>query len=76
MLPNAKQLNDALNEEFEALVSKLSDYYELKKQLVEAKKSDLVKKYEHSVLLLRYKQLKKDLESQRRSWNSLVAQYA
>ncbi len=76
MLPNAKQLNEALNEEFEALVSKLSDYYELKKQLVEAKKSDLVKKYEHSVLLLRYKQLKKDLENQRRSWNSLVAQYA
>lgn len=59
MLPNAKQLNEALNEEFEALVSKLSDYYELKKQLVEAKKSDLVKRYEHSVLLLRYKQLKK-----------------
>lgn len=76
MLPNAKQLNEALNEEFEALVSKLSDYYELKKQLVEAKKSDLVKKYEHSVLLLRYKQLKKDLENQRRSWNCLVAQYA
>lgn len=75
MLPNASQLNEALNAEFESFVSKLSDYYELKKQLVEAKKSDLAKKYEHSVLLIRYQQLKQELENQRRSWNSLVAQY-
>lgn len=76
MLPNATHLNEALNAEFEALISKLSDYYELKKQLVEAKKNDLAKKYECSILLLRYQQLKQELENQRRSWNSLIAQYA
>ncbi|MDC5852162.1 fatty acid desaturase [Vibrio europaeus] len=75
-LPNAALLNEALNKEFEALMGKMSDYYDVKKQVLEAKKNDLAKKYEESLLKLRYQQMKQDLATQRKSWESMVAQYA
>lgn len=75
-LPNASQLKDALNKEFEQLMAKMSDYYDIKKQILEAKKTSLSEKYECSLLKLRYQQLKKELSSQRRSWEMQLAQYA
>ena len=75
-LPNAALLNEALNKEFEALMGKMSDYYDVKKQVLEAKKNDLAKKYEKSLLKLRYQQMKQELATQRKSWESMVAQYA
>ncbi|MDN3611703.1 acyl-CoA desaturase [Vibrio ostreicida] len=74
--PNAKLINEALNKEFDALMKKMSDYYALKKELLESKKSDLAKKYEHSALTVRYQQMKDDFKSQRRSWQSMISQYA
>ncbi|WP_414932407.1 acyl-CoA desaturase [Vibrio europaeus] len=74
-LPNAALLNEALNKEFEALMGKMSDYYDVKKQVLEAKKNDLAKKYEESLLKLRYQQMKQELATQRKSWESMVAQY-
>ncbi|WP_339389869.1 acyl-CoA desaturase [Vibrio neptunius] len=75
-LPNASLINETLNKEFDVLMSKMSDYYELKKEILESKKSDLAKKYEHSVLKVRYHQMKQDFKAQRRSWQLLVARYA
>jgi len=75
-LPNAQLLNEALNKEFEALVGKMSDYYDIKKQIIEAKKANLAEKYERSILKVRYQQLKQDLTVQRKSWETMVAQYA
>lgn len=75
-LPNASLLNEALNKEFEALMARMADYYDVKKQVLEAKKNDLAIKYEKSLLKLRYQQMKQDLAEQRKSWESLVAQYA
>ncbi|WCP70042.1 fatty acid desaturase [Vibrio tubiashii] len=75
-LPNAALLNEALNKEFEALMGKMSDYYDVKKQVLEAKKNDLAQKYEKSLLKLRYQQMKQELATQRKSWESMVAQYA
>ncbi len=75
-LPNAALLNDALNKEFEALMGKMSDYYDVKKQVLEAKRNDLAKKYEKSLLKLRYQQMKQELATQRKSWEIMVAQYA
>jgi stearoyl-CoA desaturase (delta-9 desaturase) len=75
-LPNASLLNETLNKEFEALMARMADYYDVKKQVLEAKKNDLAIKYEKSLLKLRYQQIKQDLAEQRKSWESLVAQYA
>ncbi|RTZ17414.1 acyl-CoA desaturase [Vibrio aquaticus] len=75
-LPNGKLLNDALNKEFEELMVKLADYYDIKKQVLESKRADLTQKYERSVLKVRYQQMKDDLAAQRKSWEMLIAQYA
>lgn len=75
-LPNASMLNEALNKEFEALMARMADYYDVKKQILETKKNNLALKYEQSLLKLRYQQMKQELAMQRKSWNSLVAQYA
>ncbi|WP_038176498.1 acyl-CoA desaturase [Vibrio pacinii] len=75
-LPNARLLNETLNQEFEDLVTKMVDYYDVKKQVLEAKKDVLAKKYECSLLKMRYQQMKQDLVAQRRSWEMLVAQYS
>ncbi|KIE21391.1 acyl-CoA desaturase [Vibrio sinaloensis] len=75
-LPNASQLKEALNREFEQLITKMSDYYEIKKQVLEAQKSSLTEKYECSLLKLRYQQLKQELSSQRKRWEMQLAQYA
>lgn len=69
-------LNEALNKEFEALMARMADYYDVKKQILETKKNNLALKYEQSLLKLRYQQMKQELAMQRKSWNSLVAQYA
>ncbi|MEL7290907.1 MAG: fatty acid desaturase [Pseudomonadota bacterium] len=75
-LPNARAINDALNREFEQLVGKMSDYYEVKKQMLEATRNGLVEKYERSLLKMRYQQIKHDLAQQRKSWDNLIAQYS
>ncbi|NVD07854.1 acyl-CoA desaturase [Vibrio sp. JPW-9-11-11] len=75
-LPNARLLNEALNKEFEQLIGKMSDYYEVKKQMLEATRNGLVEKYERSLLKMRYQQIKQDLAQQRKSWDNLIAQYS
>lgn len=75
-MPNASLISDTLNKEFEQLMSKMTDYYEVKKQVLEAKKSNMVERYEQSLLKLRYQQLKQDLAAQKRRWEGQIAQYA
>lgn len=75
-LPNGAQLKEALNKEFVEFSIKLNDYYALKKQILESTKSDLTKKYEHSLLKVRYQQLKRELSEQRQRWQMMVSQYA
>lgn len=75
-LPNAALINEALNKEFEALMGKMSDYYDVQKQVLETKRDNLAKKYEESLLKLRYVQMKQDLAVQKKRWEHMVAQYA
>ncbi len=72
-LPNCSQISERLQSEFETLTNQMTEYYEIKKQLLESKKVDLVRKYEYSVLTLRYQQMKRNLEEQQRRWNQTVA---
>ncbi|MGF1719023.1 fatty acid desaturase [Vibrio kyushuensis] len=70
--PNRQVINSKLQHEFEQLTASMNDYYELKKQLLETKKDDMVKKYEYSVLTLRYKDIKKNLAQQTEAWNGMI----
>lgn len=75
-MPNAEALNAKVMAEFEMLVESINAYYALKKQMLDSKKEDLVKKYEHSLLKIRYDQLSEKLVQQRKSWKLVVEQYA
>ncbi|WP_295893959.1 fatty acid desaturase [uncultured Vibrio sp.] len=70
--PNKHDINSKLQSEFEALMTSMNDYYALKKQLIESKKDDMVKKYEYSVLMLRYKEIKKNFVQQTNEWNGMI----
>ncbi|ANS87499.1 Stearoyl-CoA 9-desaturase [Vibrio scophthalmi] len=70
--PDMQHLKQALNDEFELLVGKIKDYYELKRQLVEHKRSGLVAKYEHSLLLIRYRQIKAERKALQKNWQLML----
>lgn len=75
-LPDRQQVAERLQAEFDTLVQSMNEYYEVKKQLLESKKENVVKKYEHSVLKLRYQKIKSDLEQQQLVWRQTVMQYS
>lgn len=75
-LPNQQLAMARIQREFDALVGHLQEYYELKKQLIESKKSTMVRRYEHSLLMLRYLQVKQQLALQKSNWQLIVRQYS
>ncbi|MBD1566978.1 acyl-CoA desaturase [Vibrio sp. S12_S33] len=75
-LPNHQHVMANIQREFDSLTQQLHEYYELKKQILESKKHNMVRKYEHSLLKLRYLQVKQQLEQQRANWQLIVRQYS
>lgn len=74
--PNTAHRLQIIEQEYDALVARMSDYYEAKKRLIEVKKDDLVKKYEKALLVQQVRILKTDFKQQKRNWASLTASYA
>ena len=74
--PNAQTVLDQLQQEFDALVHHMQEYYEARKELLGEKTANVVKKYECSVSKLKYQQLKTEFERQQRSWNLIIRRYA
>ncbi len=75
-LPNHLVLMNSFQQEFDGFIKELNNYYDVKKQLLECKKNQALQKYEHSVLKLRYEQVKLDFFEKRSRWNRIVSQYA
>ncbi|MDX1302098.1 acyl-CoA desaturase [Photobacterium sp.] len=65
-----------LEEEYEALMIKISDYYSAKKRMIELKKARLVKHYENFEFVQQYSEMKRHLKEQRKTWKMVTAQYA
>jgi len=75
-LPNHVVLMNSFQHEFDAFISELHNYYDIKRQLIESKKNLAFKKYERSMLKVRYEQVKLDFVEKRNRWNRIVSQYA
>lgn len=75
-MPNNAQITSRLQDEFELLVKYMSDYYDIKKQLLGGKKETLIKRYEHSLLKVEYEQMRMRFYQQKITWNEMVKQYA
>ncbi|WP_028022441.1 acyl-CoA desaturase [Enterovibrio calviensis] len=76
MTPNASQRLQAIEQEYDALVVRMSEYYEAKKRLIDMGKQNLLKKYEEAILVQQLKILKGDFIQQKRNWQMLTANYA
>lgn len=74
-LHNYHVVKEHLEAEYDALIERMSEYYDSKKQLLDNKKNALSKKYELAVLSVQHKQIKLQFEQQKKAWNSLVLQY-
>ena len=73
-LPNSEQLRERLEQEYEALVHKINEFYEARKLLIATKREKLVADVEKSELMQQYKELKQKLAEQQRSWQLLTAE--
>ena len=74
--PNPEQMLERLQQEYEALVVKVNDYYDAKKQLLAAKKDQLIADVENSEVMARYNEIKSKLAEQQRSWQLLTEKLA
>lgn len=75
-LPNAEQLLALLEQEYQLLVTKIQDYYQLKKELLQQKRHALVDQYNASEFMQRYQELKQHLQQQQNHWQRLTAAFS
>ncbi|WP_163919981.1 fatty acid desaturase [Photobacterium sp. Alg240-V54] len=74
-LPNNSARLLQLQYEYEALISKISDYYQVKKRLIDLRQQKLANDYENFEFMQQYESIKQKLNQQRRDWKYLVQQY-
>ncbi|SMY34558.1 acyl-CoA desaturase [Photobacterium andalusiense] len=74
-LPNNSARLLQLQYEYEALISKISDYYQVKKRLIDLRQQKLANDYENFEFMQQYESIRQKLNQQRRDWKYLVQQY-
>jgi len=74
--PNAEQMLERLQQEYDILISKLNDYYAVKKMLLTKKRDKLIADVEQSELAAQYNELKQRLIEQRQSWQLFIEKLA
>lgn len=72
--PHAEQMLVNLQHEYDALIIKMNDYYATKKQLVLAKREQLLADVEDSELVKQYQELKQKFIEQKYRWHLYTAQ--
>jgi stearoyl-CoA desaturase (delta-9 desaturase) len=74
--PNAEQLLQKLQQEYDALIIRFNDFYDAKKQLLASKKQQLIEDVERSDLVKQYKELKQRFVEQQQSWQFFIEKHA
>jgi len=72
-LPNTEQSILHLQHEYDLLISKLNDYYQIRKTLLTEKREQVLADVEKSDLMKQYKELKLKLTEQQKNWQMLTA---
>lgn len=65
-----------LQQEYDVLLAKLQHFCQLKKQLLEAKKNNMLAQCEKSALIKQYRELEKNWYQQKQAWLKLNKQFA
>jgi stearoyl-CoA desaturase (delta-9 desaturase) len=72
-LPNAEEVLEKVQAEYDILVVRMAEYYKTKKALVAMKKDSLQASYEKLELDFKYKELRQSFMLQKEKWQSLYA---
>ena len=70
-LPNAEEVMQTLQHEYDVLMQKMTDYYTTKKRIMALRKKHLLKSMERLELDFKYKELKQSLLLQKEKWLKL-----
>lgn len=70
--PNADKLYEQIQKEYDILIYKVNNYYEVRKILLTAERDKLMTNVENSDLMAQYLELKKSLQLQRKHWAALI----
>lgn len=76
LLPNTAHRLQIIEQEYDALVSRMGDYYGAKKRLMGLNRKKLLKKYEQAILIQQLRVLKSEFKKQKQSWLTITASYA
>jgi len=74
--PNAEQLLQLLEQEYELLLQRMQDYYTLKKELLMQRKQKLVAHYQAVDFKQSYQEFREHLQQQRQHWQRLVTAFS
>ncbi|MEC6797190.1 fatty acid desaturase [Photobacterium sp. S4TG1] len=74
-LPNNSARLQQLQFEYESLMSKISDYYQVNKRLIDLKQKKISNNYENFEFMQQYELIRQKLNQQRRDWKYLLQQY-
>jgi stearoyl-CoA desaturase (delta-9 desaturase) len=74
--PNAELLLPRLQQEYDALLVMLNDYYAAKKQLIASKKQKFIADVEQGELGIQYAELRRLLTQQQQSWQFFIEKLA
>lgn len=75
-LPNKEEAMITIQKEYEQLLRKMNDFYQIKKERLEMTKDQLVANVENCRVTQRYNELKQGWLEQQKAWHSLIHQYA
>lgn len=75
-LPNKEELQLSIQKEYDDLVSKMNEFYQVKKRWLEFKKYQLVENVENSQLSQQYHELKQSWFAQQKAWRLFIQEFA
>ncbi|MBV1911490.1 MAG: fatty acid desaturase [Kangiellaceae bacterium] len=75
-LPNSDEALLTIQNEYDLMIQKMSEFYSIKKEWLDSKRSELLENVEKSNLNKKYNELKQNLVNQQKSWQLMVLQYA
>jgi len=74
--PNAEQMREKLQQEYDLLIKRINDYYDVRKKLLASKRDKLIADVESSELAAQYQEFKQHLADQQQHWQRFLTQLA
>lgn len=75
-IPNKEEVLNSIQAEYDLVITKMNEYYNVKKQWLEFKRDQLVENVEKSQLNQQYNDLKASFLEQQKCWQSMIHQFA